>query len=210
MKKILVIAVLAMSCVSLWAQDGLSGLRTQKQIITVESLSSTYTIQVLALKLPPSDANFFKNLDKVYEYPCNDGYVRYCVGKYSSIDEAKASLNTVRESGYNEAFVTHTKRFAVKESDYYVASTKKGEKIEIDPNKEYVVQLAAFRYPVYLTFFEQVDEVIEYRLKDKIFRYTTPPVRGSQVESLQQKMKNLGYENAFIVEYSKYEPFRIE
>ena len=83
-------------------------------------------------------------------------------------------------------------------------------KLVIDPNADYVVQLAAFRYPVYLTFFEQVDEVIEYRLKDKIFRYTTTPVKGTQVEALLQQMKGLGYENAFIVEYSKYEPFRIE
>ena len=207
MKKILVTAVLALTCVVMFAQDKLSGLRTQKQIITVESPSNCYTVQVLALKLPPSDANFFSNLDKVYEYPCQDGYVRYCVGKYSTLDEAKQSLNAVRESGYKEAFVTNTKRFSLTESDY---SRAKNSKIVIEPNKDYVVQLAAFRYPVYLTFFEQVDEVIEYRLKDKIFRYTTVPVKGTEVEALLQKMKNLGYENAFIVEYSKYEQYRIE
>lgn len=207
MKKILVIAVMLSACAFAFAQDKLAGLRTQKQIVTVESPSSNYTVQVLALKMPPSDANFFSNLDKVYEYPCTDGYVRYCVGKYNTLEEAKAELNNLRSNGYKEAFVTHTKRFTINESDY--SATKNG-KLVIDPNADYVVQLAAFRYPVYLTFFEQVDEVIEYRLKDKIFRYTTTPVKGTQVEALLQQMKVLGYENAFIVEYSKYEPFRIE
>ncbi len=207
MKKILVTAVLALACVVVFAQDKLSGLRTQKQIITVDAPSNNYTVQVLALKLPPSDANFFSNLDKVYEYPCQDGYVRYCVGEYSTLEEAKQSLNEVRNNGYKEAFVTNTKRFSLSESEY---SSSRNSKIIIEPNKDYVVQLAAFRYPVYLTFFEQIDEVLEYRLTDKIFRYTTTPVKGTEVEALQQKMIGLGYEKAFIVEYSRYAPYRIE
>lgn len=204
MKTFLVIAAILFGQLSLYAQDKLSHLRTTKQIETVETPSATYTVQVLALKNPPSDANFFKNLDKVYEYPCTDGYVRYCVGQFSSFSEANASLSSVRQNGYEESFVTNTKRFTVVESDEIEKDLK------IDPTKDYVVQLAAFRYPVYLSFFEKVDDVYEYRLNDKIFRYTTLPVKGTEIRSLLAKMKSLGYNKSFIVDYAKYAPFRIE
>ena len=206
MRNLIVIAIVFVLNVSLLAQDKLSQLRTSKQIVTVENASAVYTVQVLALRMPPSDANFFKNLDMVYEYPCSDGYVRYCVGQFDTFAEANSSLASVREKGYEESFVTNTKRFSVIESEEGQAS----KNIKIDPNKEYVVQLAAFRYPVYLSFFENVDDVYEYRLNDKIFRYTTEPVMGTEVESLLSKMKGLGYKKAFIVEYSKYAPFKIE
>lgn len=208
MKKILVIFALVACSVTLYAQDKLSQLRTKKQIITVESASSNYTVQILALREAPSDANFFKNLDTVLEYPCTDGYVRYCVGQYATYAEANAQLASIRNNGYSESFVTNTKRFSLSESDYSKAA--RSGRLVIDPNKEYVVQLAAFRYPVYLTFFEKVDDVYEYRLNDKIFRYTTLPVMGTEIEALQSKMKALGYDKAFIVEYQRYAPFRIE
>lgn len=209
MKSIFVLAVLVLLHLSVSAQDKLSQLRTSKQIITVESPSDSYSIQILALKLPPSDANFFKNLDEVYEYPCSDGYVRYCVGSFNSYAEANSQLSSIRGKGYEEAFVTNTKKFSLDNSNAAAVSTKSG-KLEINPNKDYVVQLAAFRYPVYLTFFEGVDDVYEYRLNDKIFRYTTTPVSGREVEGLLQKMKSLGYAKAFIVDYEKYAPFKIE
>ncbi|MCQ2228769.1 MAG: hypothetical protein MJZ13_03365 [Bacteroidales bacterium] len=206
MKTIYAIAVMMLIHLSLFGQDKLSSLRTSKQIVTVENESSSYSIQILALKLPPSDASFFQNLDVVYEYPCSDGYVRYCVGSYNTYEEANSHLAEVRANGYKESFVTNTKRFSLEESTKSVNNKTK----VIYPNEDYVVQLAAFRYPVYLTFFEGVDEVYEYRLNDKIFRYTTPPVKGSEVESLLAQMKGKGYAKAFIVEYERYSPYKIE
>lgn len=208
MKKVLLLAFVVALQLNVIAQDKLSSLRTSKQIITVdEPTSPYYTIQVLALKLPPSDANFFGQLDVVKEYPCEDGYVRYCVGSYETFSEANSHLLEVRSKGYSEAFVANTKKFSVTASEM---SSYSSSKLVISPNKDYVVQLAAFRYPVYLTFFENIDEVYEYRLNDKIFRYTTPPCKGSEVESLLSKMRSEGYPKAFIVEYDKYAPFKIE
>ena len=207
MKYALIIALLFVAHLSGSAQDKLSQLRTSKQIITVDQVTAPYyAIQILALKLPPNDAGFFQNLDEVREFPCTDGYVRYCVGSYNSFSEANADLQSVRDKGYNEAFVANIKRFELEASEASSASSS----LTIYPNKDYVVQLAAFRYPVYLSFFENVDEVYEYRLNDKIFRYTTPPCKGSEVRELQREMKSKGYNNAFIVEYSRYSPFRIE
>lgn len=208
MKNLIVILVLALVTVASFAQDKLSHLRTAKRIITIEEPSAPYySVQILALKNPPSDAGFFEKLDEVKEYPGSDGYIRYCVGSFSSYSEANTSIEAVKAKGYDEAFVVNTQRFKLSSG---VSGSNVAHAKEINPNKDYVVQLSAFRYPVYLTFFENVKDVYEYRLNDKIFRYTTPPVKGTEVRALLSQMKELGYKNAFIVEYDKYAPFRIE
>lgn len=191
--------------VNVFSQDKLAMLRTSKQINTVESIQSPYySIQVLALKLPPSDPNFFKNLDVVSEFHCGDGYVRYCFGSYKTFAEANSSLQSIKNKGYDGAFVVNTKRFSLSSSQF------SKHNIDIVPSKDYAVQLSAFRYPVYVSFFENLDKVIEYRMNDKIFRYTTLPVKGTEVESLLSNMKSLGYKDAFIVDYDQYAPYIIE
>lgn len=204
---VLLAVVLSIQFVAL-GQDKLSKLRTNKQIVTIDEPSAPYySIQILALKLPPSDANFFENLTEVKEYPCTDGYVRYCVGSYNSFTEANAQLVDVRSKGYGEAFVVNTQKFSLSSGHY---SSSRNSKLVILPNKDYVIQLSAFRYPVYLSFFENVDQVYEYRMNDKIYRYTTKPYKGSEVEVMLAKIRGLGYSKAFIVEYDLYEPFLIE
>ncbi|MDO4461698.1 MAG: SPOR domain-containing protein [Bacteroidia bacterium] len=203
MKNLLVILALASISLVVNAQDKIAHLRTAKRVITIDQPTAPYySVQILALNNPPSDASFFEKLDEVKEYPGQDGYIRYCVGSFSSYAEANSSIEVLKAKGYEEAFVVNTNRFKLQSSATNVK--------EIDPNKDYVVQLSAFRYPVYLTFFENVKDVYEYRLNDKIFRYTTAPVKGSQVRDLLAQMKSLGYKKAFIVEYDKYAPFRIE
>ncbi|MCQ2236384.1 MAG: SPOR domain-containing protein [Bacteroidales bacterium] len=205
MKNLLVILALAVISVTVSAQDKIAHLRTAKRIITIEQPTAPYySVQILALKNPPSDPSFFEKLDEVKEYPGQDGYIRYCVGAFNSYAEANSSIESLKAKGYEEAFVVNTNRFKLQ------SSSVNGSVKEIDPNKDYVVQLSAFRYPVYLTFFENVKDVYEYRLNDKIFRYTTKPVKGSQVRDLLAEMKSIGYKKAFIVEYEKYAPFRIE
>ncbi|MCF0190976.1 MAG: SPOR domain-containing protein [Marinilabiliaceae bacterium] len=208
-KALIIIAFLFLAVISGHSQDKLSHLRTSKRILTIEVPSAPYySVQILALKNPPTDASFFNNLDEVKEYPGQDGYVRYCVGSYETYAEANAAIAELRSKGYEEAFVVNTKRFSLQQSNYTYSSTS--GKLEINPNKQYVVQLSAFRYPVYLTFFENVKDVYEYRMNDKIFRYTTAPVLGSEVESLLAQIKALGYKKAFIVDYDRYAAFRIE
>ena len=204
---VLLSIVLSVQFVAL-GQDKLSKLRTSKQIVTIDEPSAPYySIQILALKLPPSDASFFQNLAEVKEYPCNDGYVRYCVGSYNSFSEANAQLAEIRSKGYSESFVVNTQKYSVNSGHF---SSSRNSKLVILPNKDYVVQMSAFRYPVYLSFFENVDDVYEYRMNDKIYRYTTKPYKGSEIEVVLAKIRSLGYAKAFIVEYDLYEPFLIE
>ncbi|MCR5696449.1 MAG: SPOR domain-containing protein [Marinilabiliaceae bacterium] len=219
--KIYIVAILfaaaSLSCV---AQTTMNNLRTNKQIITVENGAGApkYSIQLLAVNNPPEDANFFASLDKVYEFICADGFIRYCVGDYDNFADANAKLDEVRSSGYKDAFVVNTKKLGAT-STYSKSSTAHsgktligagGRRVAIIDDREYVVQLAAFRYPVYLSFFEGIEPVYEYRLNDKIFRYTTAPCNGTEIEERLNEMIAKGYKGAFVVEYDRYAPFKIE
>jgi hypothetical protein len=73
-----------------------------------------------------------------------------------------------------------------------------------------MVQVSAFRFPVYLTYFEKIDKILEFYMKDKIYRYCTDKISGTNVEAELQRIKGLGFKDAFIVEYDKYQSFQIE
>ncbi len=188
--------------------DKLEALRTNKKIIRMsEAQAPYYAIQIIALKLPPQAPEFFRNVEVAREYPCQDGYLRFCVGEFNSYAEAKAALESVKAKGYDQAFVVNTKDYAIngQQAGYTGKQSKK-----IDPNKVYTVQLSAFRFPVYLSHFKNIDDVMEFRMKDKIFRYTTGQFKGDVAEVELQRIKALGYKDAHLVELDKYLPFKIE
>ncbi len=207
---IITLFILAFSLIEVSAQSELDDLRTSKRIVTwTDSDLPKYSIQIASAATPPSDASFVKDLDVVYEYNTNNS-VKYFYGKYSSYAEANKDLQSVRDQGFSDAFVSSMKKFSSSSSANNKIETIGHKKIDIDPSKDYVIQVGAFRYPLYVSYFENVGKIYEYRLNDKIFRYTTKPMKGSAVESELQRIKSLGYDAAFIVEYETYAPFRIE
>lgn len=214
MKSLLSIIFLASVALAQLNAQTLDDLRTQSRIVTWRASElPNYSIQVLATKQVPEDASFVKGSDVIYEFKTNDGYLKYFFGSYASFAAANKELQKVRDMGYEGAFVANMKKIAnaktASSSNSNVVTT--GNKpIEIDPNKDYVVQVGAYRFPLYVSFFDNLGKVIEYRLNDKIFRYTTQPIKGSQVESELSRVKSLGYDNAFVVEYASYSPYRIE
>lgn len=204
------ISILATSHVA--AQSAVDDIRTSQQIVswTAEDLPA-FSIQISASKTPPADASFAKGLGVVYEYKASDGLVKYYYGKFETYAEANKEIRNIRSKGFDSAFVVNLRAAASgSTANKGQILTTGGKPIEIDPSKEYVIQVGAFRYPLYISFFENVGEVFEYRLNDKIFRYTTKPIKGSEVKSELNRIQNLGYNAAFVVEYSKYAPFKIE
>ena len=220
MKKSIVAILFVAASLSCAAQTTMNSLRTNKQIITIENGvgAPKYSIQLLAVANPPEDANFFASLDKVYEFVCSDGFYRYCVGDYDTFADANANVDQIRSNGYKDAFVVNTKKLGASSS--YAKTTSAaggktligagGRRVSIVDDRDYVVQLAAFRYPVYLSFFEGIEPVYEYRLNDKIFRYTTAPCKGTEIEQTLNDMIAKGYKGAFVVEFDRYSPFKIE
>lgn len=212
---ILVLALVqSVAILSASAQNTVDELRTSKQIVSwTDSDLPVYSIQISAAHSAPDDVSFFKNLDIVYEYQAPDGLFKYYYGKFATYAEANKTIAKVRQNGFKEAFIVNLRGgFAKPTSPVKVDRivTTGGKTIEIDPNTDYVIQVGAYRYPLYISFFDNVGEVYEYRLNDKIFRYTTKPIKGSQVEAELSRVRSLGYTKAFVVEYSLYQPYKIE
>jgi len=207
LKPIIFFALLIGICSNINA-DILEGLRTSKKIIKMEKAQAPYfAIQIIALKLPPQEPGFFRNVEEAREYVCEDGYVRYCVGGFDSYEEAKSAIQEVKENGYEQAFVVNTGEYALKSGGSVISSINSKK---IDPNKLYTIQLSAFRFPVYLSHFKNIDDIMEFRMKDKIFRYTTGEFKGEIAQQELDKVKALGYKDAHLVELANYLPFKIE
>ena len=206
LSSLLIVYALSILNISAVTPDKLEVLRTEKKIVRVEKLAAPYySIQIIALQEPPREPGFFTKVNVAYEYPCTDGYVRYCVGKFNTREAAEAQLPSIKALGYNQAFVVNTKRYKFNVSEWGSDNSKK-----IDPDKTYTVQLSAFRFPVYLSHFKNLDDVMEFRMKDKIFRYTVGKFPGTNAKEELEKIKALGYKDAFLAEFDKYAPFKIE
>lgn len=201
------ILIFAFTSISYSHADKLAHLRTTKKIVTMASIDAPYfTIQIVALRLPPGEPEFFRDVDKVYEYVCNDGYVRYTVGRYSSFADAAKELPKYQGMGYTDVFVLNTRKISLDKNDYQPSSNEIGPLAGVN----YTVQLAAYRFPVYVNEFEEFDNVTEYYMKDRIYRYCVGSFDGSVANQELLKIRKKGYPNAFLVPLEKYRPFKIE
>ncbi len=191
--------------------DKLAKLRSSKKIISMETSSAPYyAIQIVALREAPTNPSFFKDIDEAREYECTDGFLRFCVGSYNTKEEALADVDRIKGLGYDQAFVVNTSEFALSNREISGSNSKNFDSSKIDPNKTYTVQVSAFRYPVYLTFFKGLENVMEFRLNDKIFRYTVGSYRGSQALRELETIRSKGFRDAHLVELEKYLPYKIE
>ncbi|PRY93850.1 SPOR domain-containing protein [Marinilabilia salmonicolor] len=184
--------------------DKLAKLRTTKKIVPVEEISAPYfAVQILALKKAPQDPSYFKNIERAKEYECADGYVRYTVGAFSSAAEARTHISKVKAAGYSECFVVDIR-------NYNLYGNEGGTSVKTDANTVYTVQLAAYRYPVYVSEFEGVDDVMEFYPKDRIYRYTVGEYVGEEAVTELERIKAQGYPQAHLVPVEKYRPYQIE
>ncbi len=183
--------------------DKLAALRTSKKIVSVLNLPThtDYAIQIIALQYPAREPGFFNNIDQAREFSCADGYTRYTVGSYNTFKEANAELGSIKDLGYNQAFVVNVAK-------YEIINANKG--FRPDPNKTYTIQLSAFRFPVYLSFFKGVEDVMEFYLKDKIYRYTVGRYKYEDAVKALPSIKTLGYKTAYVTELDAYLPYKIE
>lgn len=208
MKNIYILTFLLVTCLtgvqSQQRKDKLAALRTSKNIVSVTSVPETddYAIQIIALKEPAREPSFFKNIEQAREFSCADGYARYTVGSFTSFAKAKNELAYFKNLGYTQAFVVNTAKYNLGNN------ARRGFKP--DPNKRYTVQLSAFRFPVYLTFFKGIEDVKEFYLKDKIYRYTVGSYSYEDAVAQLANIKAKGFKDAYVAELDAYLPYQIE
>ncbi len=188
--------------------DKLAHLRSARKIVTVESISAPYyTIQVVALKEPPGNANFFASLSQAREFICTDGFVRYTVGAYATFSEAARELDALKAQGFSDVFVLNTRKITLNNSSQTPVVDKNARPVA---GVNYTIQLAALRFPVYVSEFEQFDNVQEYYMRDRIYRYCVGHFDGAVALEELAKVRQRGYPDAFLVPVSKYQAFKIE
>ncbi len=191
--------------------DHLEQLRTSKKIVPVGVVTAPYfAIQILALKYPPTNPAFFSNVELAFEYACTDGFVRYTVGPYDSYVAAKADIARIHSLGYVEAFVVDVRKYELHEDLGNAFKFDETGDTPPDPSGIYTVQLAAFRYPVYVSYFAEFDHVMEFYLKDKIYRYCVGKYTGNTALAELARIRAMGYPQAYLVLLENYLPFQIE
>ena len=217
---LIIVLFLTSNLLSLSA-DKLEHLRTSKKIITVDVISAPYyAIQIVALRQPPGDPNFFNNVDNIREFSCDDGFVRYAVGEYNSFSDAAQNLEQIRSLGYSDAFVLNLRKInltngpvAGSSAYSYGGGTGSGSNAAFVPvpGQKYTIQLAAMRFPVYLTYFEGFKNINEYYMKsDKIYRYCIGLYEGNEALNELEKVKAAGYRDAYLVPIERYAQYQIE
>lgn len=152
------------------------------------------------------------------------GQTKCFMGRFDTYDEAKAALIPLKVGKYSGAFVVSSDKIfgATSTEDVTppapvtdtvkqeVASTPAPKPVSTKI-KTYTIQIAAYRYPLYTKEFNLEDEVMEFYCSDNIYRYTVGKTENeAQARELLKKVRESGYPDAFLIDYKKYEVYRIE
>ncbi len=150
------------------------------------------------------------------------------MGRFETYEDAKAALVPMKKVGkYVGAFVVSSdKIFSDKTSadETAIPAESKVENTEMPPLSPappvnnakqkiqvFTIQIAAYRYPLYTKEFNLEQEVMEFYCSDNIYRYTVGKMSDeSEARQFLKKIKESGYPDAFLIDYKKYEVYRIE
>lgn len=153
------------------------------------------------------------------------GQTKCFMGRFDTYDEAKAALIPLKVGKYSGAFVVSSdKIFGTTETaEVPVAPAPTQETVEKEEVKTpapkpvaskiktYTIQIAAYRYPLYTKEFNLEVEVMEFYCSDNIYRYTVGQFEDEALaRELLKTVRESGYPDAFLIDYKKYELFRIE
>lgn len=155
------------------------------------------------------------------------GQTKCFMGRFDTYDEAKAALIPLKVGKYSGAFVVSSDKIfstmtagempstttvtAEDTSEQIVTQKKQPTPVVATAIKIYTIQIAAYRYPLYTKEFNLDDEVMEFYCSDNIYRYTVGQFNDQdKAREVLKKVRESGYPDAFLIDYKKYEVYRIE
>ncbi|NOU60245.1 PD40 domain-containing protein [Marinifilum caeruleilacunae] len=157
--------------------------------------SSSYTIQVMALRYP-KPLSYFKDLGDVSVFVDQTGLYRYTYGSYKTKNEAIRNLGTVLKNGYWDSFVRKSLR---------------GERLPSNESMEkenyYTIQVMALKNARPLNYFDNLgkDNLSLHNGKDGLSRYTYQKFSNqAQAKSRLSTVIKKGYLDAFTREIKWY------
>lgn len=149
------------------------------------------------------------------------GQTKCFMGRYDTYSLAKSALVELADK-YTGAFVVSSEKIFDSNVPDNASATVQPKKApapaKAEPtksvsttNKIYTVQIAAYRYPLYTKEFNLEEDVMEFYCSDNIYRYTVGKMNNeAAARELLKKIKGSGYPDAFLIDYMKYEVYRIE
>ncbi len=153
------------------------------------------------------------------------GQTKCFMGRFDTYEEAKAALVPLKAGKYSGAFVVSSDKIFGSNNTAEVTpkttapsqpapTTRPADpapKVVAPKIKTYTIQIAAYRYPLYTKEFNLKDEVMEFYCSDNIYRYTVGQFGDeAQARAKLKEIKDSGYPDAFLIDYKKYEVYRIE
>ena len=146
------------------------------KVSTVTTGKKTYSVQLMALKVPV-EVDYFKDVDNVVltQYP--DGFYRYTIGNTESYSEAQKLKEEIHKKGYTDAFI----------------------RINDESKSTYTIQIMALIIPVKPDYFNDLSFVVVTKGADDYFRYTVGDYASyEEAKSELQNIKSLGYNQAYV------------
>lgn len=154
------------------------------------------------------------------------GQTKCFMGRFDTYDEAKAALIPLKVGKYSGAFVLSSDKIFGTSTTGEVAPSATVSEAETPQDlstkkpvssapalkiKTFTIQIAAYRYPLYTKEFNLEVEVMEFYCSDNIYRYTVGTFEDeAKARELLAKVRESGYPDAFLIDYKKYEVYRIE
>lgn len=184
-----------------------------------------YTVQVRSLS--SETPLTMDELDAgMWQHKVN-GLTKCFMGRFDTYDQAKAAVQPIK-SQYPGAFVVSSDKIfnsaAVVAKPIEPAKPTEPEapaqpvvekapvQTKVDNSIEVLtIQVAAYRYPLYTKEFTLEGKVMEFYCSDNMYRYTVGRFDSREQAELElEKVRKSGYPDAFLVDYKKYEVYRLE
>lgn len=202
------------------------GLTVQAQQTTDKGF---FTIQIKSLS-KPVELSYFESESGVWEKKAADGLYKYFYGRYPDYASAREVAVKLKKGQYPDAFVVFSDKTIKPANTLDIlkpASTVKAEARAASKtiaqssggtadkasfsSGQWTVQLAAFKYPMYIEDFKPLTNVMEFYCQDKMYRYCAGVYNSyDEAKTSIDSYKSAGQKGAFVVSYDKLKDYIIE
>ena len=178
------------------------GLVTEKLEYTTNA--PLYGVQI-GSNLNPSPTSVFSDVKNVDVFIDSLGYIRYVVGHFSYRKQAENLLKSIREKGFDDAFVVNVnngKKYSNEVISYKNINLRSGLKGDV----EYFVQLGSFEdtIPAEMTpIYFKIDGIQEYKRDNRTVIAVGAYDTFEKAKIEKEKAIEVGVTDAFVVAYNR-------
>ncbi len=132
-------------------------------------------------------------------------------GEFKNKSDAMRILNIAIDNGFNDATIISVDELS--NIKYQITRTveRQVEEQQSTVRKDYTIQIRAFTIPVDISYFKNLKGVEEHFCTDGFYRYTYGKFKNrAEAMAEKEKISELGYPDAFVVELSKFKQKIVE